>query len=134
MINYLMNIYYNVACILPLLMLIDFVYVYNSDINKNYIYTKSTFHILLISLFIIYNVEQDYFYELIIPILFIVTHLVIILYDVFYQYKNRQINRIIKQRIKFDEPFYTFNQYDELSDDNIDTIDDDFHDDFHNDV
>ena len=75
-----------------------------------------------------YNVENKYFYMLIIPILFIFTHLIIILYDLFYQYKNSKINRVIKQRIKFDEPFFTFNEYDELSDDNTDAIDDNFHD------
>ena len=124
-----MNIYYIIACIIPLLMLVDFVYVYNSDISKKYIYIKSIFHVLLISLFMNYNVENKYFYMLIIPILFIVTHLIIILYDLFYQYKSSKINLGVKQRIKFDEPFYTFNEYDELSDDNIDAIDDDFHND-----
>ena len=124
-----MDIYYIVACIVPLLMLIDFVYVYNSDISKKYIYIKSIFHVLLISLFINYNIENNYFYMLIIPILFIVTHLIIILYHLFYQYKSSKINLGVKQRIKFDEPFYTFNEYDELSDDNIDAIDDDFHND-----
>ena len=123
-----MDIYYIIACILPLFMLIDFVYVYNSDISKKYIYIKSIFHIILISLFMNYNVENKYFYMLIIPILFIFTHLIIILYDLFYQYKNSKINRVIKQRIKFDEPFFTFNEYDELSDDNTDAIDDNFHD------
>ena len=124
-----MDIYYIVACIVPLLMLIDFVYVYNSDISKKYIYIKSIFHVLLISLFINYNIENNYFYMLIIPILFIVTHLIIILYHLFYQYKSSKINLGVKQRIKFDEPFYVFNEYDELSDDNIDAIDDDFHND-----
>ena len=124
-----MDIYYIVACIVPLLMLIDFVYVNNSDISKKYIYIKSIFHVLLISLFINYNIENNYFYMLIIPILFIVTHLIIILYHLFYQYKSSKINLGVKQRIKFDEPFYTFNEYDELSDDNIDAIDDDFHND-----
>ena len=124
-----MNIYYIIACIIPLLMLIDFVYVYNSDISRKYIYIKSIFHVLLISLFMNYNVENNYLYMLIIPILFIVTHLIIILYDLFYQYKSSKINLGVKQRIKFDEPFFSFNEYDELSDDNIDTIDDDFHND-----
>lgn len=124
-----MNIYYIIACIVPLLMLVDFVYVYNSDISRKYIYIKSIFHVLLLSLFMNYNVENNYFYMLIIPILFIVTHLIIILYDVFYQYKSSKINLGVKQRIKFDEPFYTFNEYDELSDDNIDAIDDNFHND-----
>jgi len=66
------NIYYILACILPFIFTTEVGLLYYFGCDRKFLGFKLILNTLLTTILLVYNIHNEYFYELIIPIFFII--------------------------------------------------------------
>lgn len=75
-----MNSFYNICCLIPFFLCIEIYYLYKIKTNTAYIYTKTLFNIILISVLLIFMNVNTLYNHLFIPITTILYHVGINIY------------------------------------------------------